>query len=427
MSKTPFDPDSNEQIAPIGHVQDCLPARLRASFVERALAKAVSNSTERAYGEGQQGTLERKRDQREAGRLAEELLRLPDHQARLRVNRSRGELYSSYLALELAQRAARIASSDASRCLSIVKLARLVLKRLPRRVRDAYQSCWWADIAGMLYSEEANAFRILRRLEEAREAFRSAKVLLRAGSGALDLQARYASLMGSYCWPQGHHWRAALALGHAANLFEEIGDLSQLGKVQLKQAGLLDSVGRVHEALSKYTTALAHLDEGDAEPIDVLSAHINLAEIMQRTGQHHSALSMLSASRVLLEGLENSRFLGVWYWVRGCSRISSGSPDGEHDLLAAWRILEPIGDTYSLGLIGVDLCRYYLDNCRFQELMHWVGPVVRALLPHAPSFEVTRELAKLEASVKRLTMDAAEVGETLRLVVKSMSQRARKA
>ncbi len=403
-------------------IEDYLPEELRLRFAEGVRNRVVEESTEGALREHEEGADARRRDRRAAQELLEELVDLPDAVARRKIKRSRGRFYSPYLVLELAQRAGRVAPADAPECLRLAALARLVLKRLPARLRSAFRLCWWADLLGMLRYEEANALRILRRWEEARLAFRRARAWLKMGSGAVDLQARYASLLGSYAWSQEHSWRASLAFRHASKIYEEIGDLPGLGKVRLNQAGLLDSQGRLDEAVTLHAESLDLLG-GESDPIDIVSAHINLAEMMQRSGDCSSALSVLSNASPLLDGLPNSRFLGVWYWIRGRCRVTSGVLDGESDLLAAWRILELLGDTYSLGLVGADLCRHYLDRCDLQELEHWVGPMVRCLEQYAPSPLVARELAKLKGSMAKLTLNAAQVGQILERIVEAMSHK----
>ncbi len=358
----------------------------------------------------------------QARKLAKELLQLPHTQACQRINLSRGRLYSSYLVLELVQRAGKAAPADATEALRIVSLAELVQKRIPQRLRTAATHRWRRDISARLWCERANAFRIQRELPAARRAFRYARQLLRTGSGDAELRARYATLLGSYCWTTDRRWRASLAFGQAATLYEDLGEEKQLGEVQLCQAGLLNVEGRLQDATALQAEALSRLDE-DAEPVTALAAYTNLAEMMQRRGEPGSALSVLAVAEHLAESLPGSRALGVWYWIRGRCRITSGDPSGEGDLLNAWRILEPADDTYSLGLIGTDLCRHYLDRCNLGQLEHWIRPTVRALEQHAPSPFLVRELAKLGESVERLTFDAARIGQALQLVVETMVPR----
>ncbi len=422
MNKTPRPTAPRKERTLTVSIEDCLPEELRLLFAEGVRNRVVEESTEAALREHEEGGDARRRDRRAAQELLEELVDLPDAVARRKIKRSRGRFYSPYLVLELAQRAGRVAPADAPECLRLAALARLVLKRLPARLRSAFRLCWWADLLGMLHYEEANALRILRRWEEARLAFRRARAWLKMGSGAVDLQARYASWLGSFFWSREHPWRATLAFRHASKIYQEIGDLPKLGKVQLQQAGLLDSQGRSRDAIALQRIALVHLSK-ESEPFDAVSASTNLAEMMQRAGETSRALSVLSETRPILEALPYGRPLGVWYWVRGRCRITSGTLDGESDLLAAWRILEPIGDTYSLGLVAADLCRHYLDRCDLQELEHWVGPMVRCLEQHAPSPLVARELARLKGSVAKLTLNAAQVGQILERIVEAMSHK----
>lgn len=77
----------------------------------------------------------------------------------------------------------------------------------------------------------------------------------------------------------------------------------------------------------------------------------------------------------------------------------------------------------SLGLVGKDLCSYYLEQCNLEQLEHWVGPMVHALEHHAPTPLVARELAKLQESVQKLKLNASQVSHVLELVSETMDQR----
>ena len=360
---------------------------------------------------------------REAAELAHDLVGLPDAKARQRIRRGRGRFYSPRLVLELTANSGRAAPSDAAEGLRLAGLAVEVLRRIPDSVRREYAPRFWFDLWAGIEAERGNAFRILGKRKGAFQAFRKAFELLRAGTGDQTVEARVASLAGSHFWTRNRIRAASVAFNRAARIYTELGNEGQLGTVQLAQAALLDERGLLPEAISLQREALARLDEG-AEPLTVLAAHANLAEMMQEAGLPIDALSVLADSQALAEDLpQTAPALGTWHWIRGRCRIASGTLDGERDLLAAWRILEPTEDTYRLGLVGADLCRNYLNSCNLAELEHWVGPTVRALERHAPTPDIAQRLAKLAESVQRLKMDAAQVGQVLELVSETMSPR----
>ncbi|MCB1033434.1 MAG: hypothetical protein KDD47_06325 [Acidobacteria bacterium] len=335
-------------------------------------------------------------------------------------------MYSLPLVEELTRLSGKRAPIDAAEALRIVELAEEVFAGIPEKIVKQFRPCFPLDLLAALMVERANALRILGRRKAARLAFRGVFALANAGSQDTLLIARIAYLAGSHYMGRGKYRAASKALSLAAGIYGELEEEHRLGETQLKQAALLYDLDFLEEAIKAQTEALANLDEL-AEPVTALAAYSNLAEMMQRAGDTTSALQALTDSQHLAEDLKGTRAQGVWFWVRGRCRIASGTTlDGSGDLLDAWRILEPLQDTYSLGLVGVDLCRYYLERCKLEQLEHWIGPTVRALELHAPSPLVVRELAKLEESVKRMTLDAAQVGHVLELVVKTMGQRNRR-
>lgn len=366
------------------------------------------------------GTLRQQR--KAAPGIAAELIALPPEEATGAIRRSRGRMYSPPLVEELTRRSGEAAPVDADLALRIADLAEEVLTGIPEKVAERFQRRYWLDLRASLAAERANALRIQRRWRAARLTFREAFHLMAHGSGDGLLFARVAYLAASHYWRRNRLRAAGKALALAATTYAELGEEGLLGETQLKQAALLDYRGLLPEAIKLQAEALGNLDE-TAAPVTAVAAYTNLAELLRRTGDPLSGLAALADCRHLVEELGNSRAHGVWYWIRGRCHMASGTLDGEPDLRNAWRILETADDTYSLGLVGVDLCRYYLDECNLQQLEHWVGPTVRNLELHAPTPDLARELSKLGVSVQTLKLNAAQVSQVLELVSRTMDQR----
>lgn len=396
--------------------QDQHPHHWLSPHLQGRVALAQVSRTARLHG------AKWRRQRGEAPRLADELASLPTASAVKRIRAARGRLWSPYLVELLIQRSGKVAPLDAREGLRLISLSSEVLENIPQRIQSERRPSYWLDIRASIEAERGNALRIMRKWKECRLAFRRALAFAASGSGDAALAARLAYLLASQYLSRKRIRAALVAVDIAVIAYQELESHHQQGEAELKRAYILMSYGSLQEAVRCQIAALSLLDES-AQPVTALAAYSNLAEMMQRNGEPLSALTTLDASQHLAESLPDSRVRGAWFWIRGRCRIASGAADGEGDLRLAWQILESIGDTYNLGLVGLDLCSYYLDSCNLKALERWVGPAVQALGQHAPSSLIARELAKLEASAQRLTVDTTQVGQTLLLVREAMSKR----
>lgn len=360
----------------------------------------------------------------EAPKLSAELMKLPDTEAHRKIKASRGKLHSAPLVDMLVCEAARITPKNPAEGLRVSGLALALLDRIPQRVREEFVPKIWLDLHGAAWAEQGNALRVLRQWKPSRRSFGRAVVFLEGGTGDAARGARVASLLGSLYWDRRKIRAASRALKHAAKAYAELGDERRLGKVQLQQAALLDGQGFLGEAVQLQLKAVGRLDEF-SDPADFLTAHVNLASMMERQERAQEALYVLEASRHLVVDAPETRNVAGWYWVSGRCHLTAGSSakDAEVDLLHSWRIMGELERWSDYGLVGLDLSKLYLRCGRFEDLKQISKPTVEALSRQRLTPDAVRMLGDYRQAVALVVANAEGLREVISGLVEELTRK----
>jgi tetratricopeptide (TPR) repeat protein len=220
------------------------------------------------------------------------------------------------------------------------------------------------DLKAEAWSYIGNCLRIQSDLHKAQEAFRTAELLLREGSGdrverarLLDLQA---SLLGDF-----RRFQAAVeVLTEAIGVYRAANDKHLEGRALMKKAKLLRDSGRVDETIPLLTRAARLVDVG-REPWLAFALKKNLVIHLLEAGRPEEAQRFVPEVRQLAREhagrLERLRLL----WTEGLLCKSLGQNELAVEVLKQARegfVAAGIG--YDVALISLDLAAFYLDSGR---------------------------------------------------------------
>lgn len=267
--------------------------------------------------------------------------------------------------------------------------ARLALEVADRLSFKGFREPLLNDLKAEAWSYIGNCRRIQSDLRKAQEAFRTADLLLRKGSGdrverarLLDLQA---SLFGDFrLFPA-----AVEALTEAIEVYRAAGDKHLEGRALMKKAKLLRDSGRVDETIPLLERA-ARLVDVEREPWLAFALKKNLVVHLLEADRPVEAQRLVPEVRELAREhagrLERLRLL----WTEGLLCKSLGQNELALEVLKQVRegfVAAGIG--YDVALVSLDLAALYLDSGRTNEVRELAAESV----PLFASRGVQRELA----------------------------------
>jgi tetratricopeptide (TPR) repeat protein len=228
-----------------------------------------------------------------------------------------------------------------------------------------------ADFRSTALAALANARRLARDFEGAREAFREAWAALEGGADDPLEEASLVSLEASLLCDLGELEEAARLLERALALYREGGDLHYQGRTLLQQAmavGSLDpakGVELVEEALV--------LIDAVREPRLELCARHNLSWLLNDSGQAREAMAMLETSRSLYAQFADAWTRILLHWLEARINRSLGDlPEAESTFKRLWQKLRERGFQHELTLLTIDLVEVYVLQGKFEEAIELV-------------------------------------------------------
>jgi len=175
---------------------------------------------------------------------------------------------------------------------------------------DAYVAEWVADLEAKAHAYVANAHRILARLDEAEAAFRLAERCLRRGVGSGQAEARVLSLKVSLLNDQQRHAEALALLDHVQRFYQENDERHQVGRLGLKRARILQSIGQPARAAQECARAVEVLGSAP-DPHLQLIARNNAIQYLVTAGETERARALFDQLPPMPEPLDELRR----FWV----------------------------------------------------------------------------------------------------------------
>lgn len=330
---------------------------------------------------------------REAGKLWEELRRLP---ARDRTERVETEPRFQTWALceRLCAESEKAAGDHAGRALELAELALRVATLMPG------EEAWRSRVQGYAWAFVGNARRVASRLDPAEDAFERSRALGQAGSeadaGILD-ETRVLDLEASLRKDQRRFDEALALLDRALEVSTEA-DAAE--RILLKKASTQEQMGDPEAAIATLQAA-APLVDGGRDPRRLFALRFNLAVNLERLDRHAEAEALLPEVRELAVRMGNALDLVRVVWLEG--RVAAGTGRRRDAVLAfeqAQRDFTAREIAYDAALVSLDLAVLYLEDGRMRE----VRSLARQMMWIFTSQKIHREaLAAL-----RLFCEAAE-------------------
>jgi len=222
----------------------------------------------------------------------------------------------------------------------------------------------------------ANARRICSDFVGASEAFRSAELALRLGSGGPSSRAHLLRLRAQFSADCGRMEEAIAEIDEAYSLYQAAGDSHRAGRALIAKGTLLGPPADPAEAVELLRAGLGLIDEGTEPRIAVVAKH-NLIRCLLACGSLEEALSMVSETRALHVAMGNRVDLVRFQWLEGEVRLEMGDLESaERSFLEVKTYFVDQGIAYDAALVSLDLAMVYLQQARTTELKTLAGEMV---------------------------------------------------
>lgn len=237
--------DLRRQVIP--HLLACCPVcRRRAEGIRRLQERFDHWNESVVVREGQ-----------DAPRLLAALMEHPEEARLRRLVREEG-FHTWGLAQLLLQKSLQQVHSAPRAAVEMAELAVVLADHLPEA---AYHPEWVGDLKAKSWAVLGNARRVVGELSSAEAAFRRALALLDGEStGRPQVRAELLELLASLRREQGRGTEALTLLEQTEAIYRDLGDLPDIGRVQLQRAKSLEEAGRFAETVEALQQATSLLD-----------------------------------------------------------------------------------------------------------------------------------------------------------------------
>jgi tetratricopeptide (TPR) repeat protein len=231
----------------------------------------------------------------------------------------------------------------------------------------------------------ANAERVAADYEAAERAMARATDRLAAGSGDERLRARVGELRASLERDTGHPEHAVRSLRRAGDVYRQLGERTDLGRVLVQQGVLLAHVGDTAKSLEALRQAFEVLRPRE-DPRSVLAATQCLAYCLHTIGYDIAAAQLVHEAAAVVERHGDRVTLLRLRWLGARIQIALGH-DGEAQLKQVRDGLLERGLVYDAALVCLDLATGYARCQRLPDLRH----LAQEMFPIFTSREIHRE------------------------------------
>lgn len=232
-----------------------------------------------------------------------------------------------------------------------------------------------------------NARRVASDLFGADRAFDDALLQLERGSGSETVRADVLSLLGSLRIDQARYDEAQRVLDEALDLFHQLGQRHDEGKVLLKLAIVHGYAGEPEKAVAVLTAAAPLLEE-DGDHRLVAMAHHSLSHWLVDAGDPLEALAIFEKAQHLFDRFQDD----PWFQLR-CTWQEARIYAALGDATRAEPLFDDARQTaterelpYELAMINLELAVFHLDHGDTQEvqqLAEEMVPIFRSRELHA--------------------------------------------
>lgn len=286
----------------------------------------------------------------------------------------------------LCRESEHAAADDASRALSLARLAVLVATRL-----DEWQPAeraWLCQLRGYAYAHLGNAWRVKGNLRKAERAFARADRWWQSGEAevgnVLDYEARILAMKASLRTAQRR-------LPEALDLLEEASvanrDHLLAGALYVCKAKVLEELGQIEAAISLLEAAAPFVDQ-ERDPRLYLCLRHNLLWLLATAGRYEEARGLLPEVEALGQGLGNDLDLLRLVWAKG--RIAAGLGEAETAIAHFSAVRDEFATrqiSYDAALASLELATVYAQAGLSSE----VKAIAREIVPMLEGQEVHRE------------------------------------
>jgi len=355
--------------------------RLTAAWVlseEEPAPRLVAGMTDRLYA----WSLLFEAEERAAGDLADELLRLPSAE-RADLARESWRYRSMALARHLAERARAAVFDDPGQA---VELGRLAAAMADRLAELGYPAGLAHDTRALAWGALANALRVDSDLLEADRAMAVATGAVRAGSGHPLVEAEVLSLVGSLRRDQVRYDEARRGLERAVEVYQQHGPQGLLGRALLKLAQVLTQDGESERAVELLKEARGLLPEEDGRMR--LLAGYSLAVALNDAGRASEARSYVEELEPEYKRFGGDPWMAQrWSWLAGWIAVSHGESDQAERLFRELRQgCAERESAYEYALATLELACVLLDQGKVDE----VGALAEEMVPLFASRRIHR-------------------------------------
>jgi len=312
------------------------------------------------------------RESAEAGALVAELLaHSAERQLLIVQNNTRFQTWGVYT--QILDRSWAESIQDLALAEQLSRLALLLADHLDS---SRYREEAIEDLRARAWAYIGNVRRQRSDLRGAEEAFRTAELHLRRGTGDPIEKAMFLDLQVSLKKAQRLFRRASSLLKRAHTIFLAAGDRHRAGRTLVSLATILHDAGSPEDGIPLLYQALDLIDP-QQEPRLVLCVWHNLIDDLAEAGRAIEARRLFLKARSLYPQFPEAITQNRRTWVAG--KIARGlGQEGEAEklLLAARQGFLAEGVPYEVALVSLDLAALYAKQGRTEEIKRLAAEMV---------------------------------------------------
>jgi tetratricopeptide (TPR) repeat protein len=251
---------------------------------------------------------------------------------------------------------------------SAESVAKLALSLADVLDTDHYGAERIEDLRARAWGFVGNARRIRLDLQDAEEAFETAFIHLRRGTGDGLERALLLELRASLCRDQRRFPEAERLLARALRVYQEFGESLRICRVLINMTNVYEHAGTPERSIPVLHEALKLIDP-DKEPRLLWNVHHNLITALAEAGRFMEAQGGLIRARPLYARFQDGPVRNRHHWVAG--KIARGlrqTREAEAYLESARAGFMTEGASYDAVLVSLDLALLFAEQGRSTEL-----------------------------------------------------------
>lgn len=232
-----------------------------------------------------------------------------------------------------------------------------------------------------------NARRVAADLFGAERAFQDALFHLERGSESEIVRAEVLSLLGSLRIDQARYAEARRVLEECLDLFRQLGQRHEEGKVLFKLAKAYGEEGETKKATDTLAAAMPIIDEEGDDRLVVLVRH-GLSWALVDAGDPLEALAVFEKAQYLYDRFQDDPWFQLRRtWQEGRIHAALGDPARAEPLFEEVRQAATERELpYELAMVNLELAVLHLDQgdtAKVQQLAEEMVPIFRSRELHA--------------------------------------------